>query len=59
MGVLENKKFKMMTIKLKIVVVFWWDKLVVHGHRKWKGTIITWQRVKQLMLEQFLLEDNE
>ncbi|KAI5395271.1 hypothetical protein KIW84_061751 [Lathyrus oleraceus] len=57
MGILENKQVKMVAIRLKSIHVVWWDKLVVQRQRK--GSVGSWQRMKQLMLEGFLLEDYE
>ncbi|KAI5418258.1 hypothetical protein KIW84_042764 [Lathyrus oleraceus] len=57
MGVLENKRVKMMVIMLKINVVIWWDKLVIQKQRQRNGPIRSSRIMKQLMLERFLLED--
>ncbi|MCI11472.1 subtilisin-like protease, partial [Trifolium medium] len=57
MSVPENKQVKMVAIRLKSIVVVWWDKLVVQRQRK--APIRTWRRMKQLILERFLPEDCE
>ncbi|KAI5413200.1 hypothetical protein KIW84_057709 [Lathyrus oleraceus] len=59
MGIHENKQVKMVVIRLKSTTVIWWDKLAVQRQMQRKGLVRTWQRMKQLMLERFLLEDYE
>lgn len=59
MGVHENKQVKMVVIRLKSTTVVWWDKLVVQRQMQRNGSVRTWQRMKQLMLKRFLLEDYE
>lgn len=59
MGVPESKQVKMVAIRLKIIAVVWWDKLVARRRRLGKGSIKSWRRMKQLMVEQFLPTDYE
>ncbi|KAI5401864.1 hypothetical protein KIW84_066358 [Lathyrus oleraceus] len=41
-GILENKKVKMVVIGLKSIYVFWWDKLVLHRQWQRKGLVRSW-----------------
>ena len=55
----KEKQVKLVAFHLKSVAAVWWDKLVRQRQRQRKRPVQSWKKMKQLMVERFLLEDHE